>query len=236
MAVLSRIKRIVSANLNSLLEKAEDPESLLKELIREMDASILNLRNELTQSFASERRLARRLEAIGKKIRLWDENSEKAVRDGNDDLARRALGRKLVEERNLAEYAAQHARAKEAGELLGSQLRILEDKVQEARRKMEVLIARKRSAQGRKAMLTATRDFTAAARRSDELLSDSGLAASVPYTSLEEQVLGLESEADAMASLTTREPNLEEVFEKSRMDEEIERQLRELKNRLNKTT
>jgi phage shock protein A len=234
MAILSRIKRLVSANLNSLLEKAEDPESLLEELTREMDASVINLRSEVTRSIASERRLARKLEAIERKIRLWDENSEKAVRDGDDDLARRALARKLAEERNLAEYAAQHARAKEAGELLESQLRILENKVQNARRKKEVLLARKRSAQARKAMLTATRDFDAAARKSDELLSDSGLVASAPYTSLEDQVLDLESEADAMATLTTREPDLEQVFEKSKADEEIERQLWELKKRLNK--
>jgi phage shock protein A len=236
MAVLSRIKRIVLANLDSMLEKAEDPESLLQDLIGEMDASIMNLRGQATRSIASERRLARQLEGIKAKIRLWDENSEKAVLDGDDDLARRALGRKLVEERNHAEYTAQHARAKESTELLESQLCILEDKAQDARRKREVLIARKRSAQALKVMLAATRDFAEAARRSDELFSDSGLDASASHTSLEDQVLDLESEADAMVELNARDQHLEGIFEKSKADEEIERQLCKLKKKLSKTS
>jgi phage shock protein A len=236
MAILSRIKRILSANLISLLEKAKDPESLLNDLIREMDGGIIALRAEVTRAIASERRLARHLEATRNKVRRWDESSEKAVRDGDDGSARRALFRKLGEERRFAEYNEQHARAKQLYLLLESQLYLLEEKVKDARRKKEVQIGRKRNAETRKAMFAANRDFAVAARKSDELLSGSGLAASVPHQSLEDQVRDLEWEADAMDALTTGKPDLEEVFEKSKADEEVERQLVGLKKRLKKAS
>ncbi len=234
MVIISRIKRIISANLNSLVEKAEDPESLIRELIREMDASIIRLRGEVTRSIAAEKRLARQLEGAEKKVRLWQENSEKAVSDKDDDLARKALARKLQEERKCADLEEGHVRAKESCAQLKAQLCQLEDKVQEARRKKELLISRKRSAESRKAMLNATRDFASAARRSDELLADSGLSASDACRSLEDQVVTMETEAEAMGELVIREPSLEAVFEKSKMETEIERQLAALKDKLKK--
>jgi phage shock protein A len=110
------------------------------------------------------------------------------------------------------------------------QLRILEDKVQDARRRKEILVARKRSAQTEKAMLSATQGFAKAARESSALLSEteSGISGT---SSLEEDILRIETEAEAMRELTVQEPTLEEVFEKSKAEEEIERRLKELKDK-----
>lgn len=235
MAIISRIKKIISANINNLIEKAEDPEDLLKELVREMDDNIVKLRNEIIKSIAAEKRLARQKESVIKKIQVWQENSEKAVRDGNDELSRKALARKLVEEHKLPELMEQHTRAVESGVTLKEQLRLLEDKVQEARRKKEILIARKRSAQAHQSMLSATRNFAAAARKSDALLAEADLLTPGTFASLEDEVLKLETEAEAMREVMAREPSLEEVFEKSKTDEEIERRLKELKDRFGKS-
>jgi phage shock protein A len=231
MAIISRIKRIISANINSLIEKAEDPESLLKELIREMDDNIIKLRNEIIRSIAAEKRLSRQVEDVKSKIQTWQENSEKAVRDGNDELARKALGRKIAEERKLPDLMAQHTRALESGKTLKDQLRLLEDKVQDARRKKEILIARKRSAQAHQSMLTATQKFAAAARKSDALLAEAHLLTPGAFDSLEDEVVRLETEAEAMQEVMHQEPTLDEVFERSKTDEVIERQLEELKNK-----
>jgi phage shock protein A len=231
MTIISRIKRIISANINNMIEKAEDPESLLKELIREMDENIIKLRNEIVKSIAAEKRLARQVEDVNKKVQIWQENSEKAVRDGNDELARKALGRKLVEERKLPELVAQHNRTLESSKTLKDQLRLLEDKVQDARRKNEILIARKRSAQAHQSLLTATQNFAAVARKSDAILAEAHLLTPGAFETLEDEVLRLETEADAMREIMHQEPSLEEVFERSRTDEAIERQLQELKNK-----
>jgi phage shock protein A len=232
MAIITRIKRIISANINSLIEKAEDPESLLKELIREMDDNIIKLRNEIIRSIAAEKRLARQVEDVRKKIQTWQENSEKAVRDENDELARKALGRKLAEDRKLPDLIAQHNRALESGKTLKDQLRLLEDKVQDARRRKEILIARKRSAQAHQSMLNVTQNFAAAARKSDALLAEAHLLTPGAFDTLEDEVLRLETEAEAMREVMSQEPSLDEVFERSKADEAIERQLQELKKKV----
>jgi phage shock protein A len=234
MAIISRIKRIISANINNMIEKAEDPEALLKELIREMDDNIIKLRNEIVKAIASEKRLARQVEGVQKKVQTWQENSEKAVRDGNDELARKALGRKITEERKLPDLMEQHQRAVGSSASLKEQLRLLEDKVQDARRKNEILVARKRSAQAHQSLLTATQNFAAAARKSDALLAEAHLLTPGAFESIEDEVLRLETEAEAMQEIMHQEPSLEEVFERSKTNEAIERQLEELKNKFKK--
>ena len=231
MAIISRIKRIISANINGLVEKAENPESLLKELIREMDENIIKLRNEIIKSIAAEKRLARQVEGVKKNIKTWQENSEKAVRDGNDDLARKAIARKLQEENNLPDLMDQLNRAVQSSNTFKEQLRLLEDKVQDARRRKEVLVARRRSAQVHQSMLNTTRNIADAARKSDALLTEYHLLTPDAVVSLEDEVLRMETEAEAMQEVMTREPSLEEVFEKANFEEAIELQLQALKKK-----
>jgi phage shock protein A len=232
MTIITRIKRIISANISNMIDKAEDPETLLKELIREMDDNIIKLRNEIVKSIAAEKRLARQVGEVRKHIQMWQENSEKAVRDDHDELARKALGRKLAEERKLPDLMEQHQRAVASSAGLKDQLRLLEDKVQDARRKNEILIARKRSAHAHQSMLNTTQNFAAAARKSDALLAEAHLLTPGAFESLEDEVLRLETEAEAMREIMHQEPSLEEVFERSRTDEAIERQLQELKKKI----
>jgi phage shock protein A len=234
MAMLSRIKRIISANINGLIEKAEDPEILLNELIREMDDNIIKMRNEIVKSIALEKRFARQIENAGKKIRTWEENSEKAIRDGNDDLARKALFRKLQEERMLPELIEQHKKSASASTILKDQLRLLEDKVQDARRRKELLIARKQAARTHQSMLNSTGRFVAAAKKSDALLAEADLPTPGGFESLEDEVLHLETEADALREVMYLEPSLDKVFEQSRTDEKIEHLLQELKEKYRK--
>lgn len=231
MAMLTRIKRIISANINGLIEKAEEPETLLNELIREMDDNIIKMRNEIVKSVALEKRFARQIENVQKKVGTWEENSEKAVRDENDELARKALLRKLQEERKLPELIEQHKRSVSAGKILKNQLRLLEDKVQDARRRKELLIARKQYAMTQQSMLNSTGRFIDAAKRSDSLLTEAHVPESGGLGSLENEVLRLETEAEAMREVIPPEPSLEEFFEKSKTDEEVDRQLRKLKEK-----
>ena len=164
--------RLDDASLEELVRRVEsvarvspeDPESMLKQLIREMDENIINLRNESIKALATEKRFSRQIEATKKKIRTWQENSEKAVLDGNDKLARDALARKIQETQRLPDLEEQRSHAREAGATLKEQLRLLEDKVQEARRRKEILVARKRSAQSRQASAAAARSVGASGR------------------------------------------------------------------------
>jgi phage shock protein A len=234
MSIVKRLTRIISANVNVLIEKAEDPESMLTQLIREMDETIITLRNEIAKAITSEKRLGLRVEETKKHILLWQANTEKAVTEGNDDMARKALEKKLEEEKKLPELMAQHKKSLEVSALLKDQLREVENKIQDARRKKELLVARKRSAQAEMAVQSATHDISGILRKSDELLGASAFTSSSALNSLEDEVTRLEIEAEAMREVMKKEPTLEQTFEKSMQDSEVEKQLAELKKKLGK--
>jgi phage shock protein A len=133
MGMLKRIKQIVSANINHLIEKAEDPERMLKQLIREMDENIINLRMKVAKGIAAEKRLARRTEETKAAVQTWQNNSEAAVAEGDDDLARKAIARRLYQESTLAELQEQHKKALAVSQTMKEHLRLLENKIQERR-------------------------------------------------------------------------------------------------------
>lgn len=233
MTILQRIKRIISANINSLIDKAEDPETMLNQLIREMDESIIALRAEVAKAIAGEKRISRRINDTEKSVQVWQENSEKAVRDGCDDLARKALERRLQEQDKLPDLRQQHRKALNVCASLKEQLRVLEDKVQDARRKKEILVVRKRTAQAQQAILSATQTFSHAARRSDSLLTQFDVTMPVSVEFLEDEVIQLEADVEALGEAMGTEPSLEQVFEKSKAKERIDRELEELKRKVN---
>ena len=230
MSIAERIKRIISANINDLIEKSEDPETILKQLIREMDENIVRLRAEVAKTIATEKRIARRMEDAKRQVQRWQESSEKAVRDGNDDIARKAIAEKLEEERRFAELEDQHKKASAMSKTSKEQLVELEGKTGEARRKKEALIARKRSAQAQKETLSAKESLARMSRKSHELLSETG--SPLAFESLENEVMQVEVEAEALKEVTTRKPSLHQVFENSEKKQQVEDQLRELKEKL----
>ena len=234
MSIVKRLTRIISANVNILIEKAEDPESMLTQLIREMDEIIITLRNEIAKAITSEKRLGLRVEETNKHIQLWQANTEKAVADGNDNMARKAITKKLEEEKKLPDIIAQHKKSLEVSTMLKEQLREVENKIQDARRKKELLVARKRSAQAEMAVQSATQDISGILRKSDELIGASVFTSSSALTSFEDEVTRLEIEAEAMREVMQKEPTLEQTFEKSNQDSEVERQLEEMKKKLGK--
>lgn len=232
MSLIKRISNIVSANLNSLIEKAEDPELMLRQLIREMDENIIGMRTEVAKALAAEKRAARHIDAARRRVALWQDNSERAVRDGSDELARKAIARRLQEEHKLPDLLDQQARAAETGGKLRDSLRVLEDKIQEARRRQELLVARRRSAAAQQAVLTSTHNFAAASRKSDLLLAQAGYDLPGCVSALEEEVLRAETEAEALQELVNPEPPMEEVFSRAKTADQIERELRLLKEKV----
>lgn len=234
MNTIGKIKRIISANINHMIEKAEDPEKMVKELIREMDENIINLRLEVARAIAAEKRLARRIEETTIQEKTWRDNSERAVREGNDELARKALQHQFDEEKNLTMLQEQHKRAEATSAVMKEELRLLENKIQEARRKKEILIARKRSAEAQKSLLSTTQKFSHIARETDSLLDRVNLESPVTLRSLEEQILELETESEAQREIMSSDPDLEQMFDKARNDERVEKVLQELKKKMQK--
>jgi len=91
MGILDRITTIVKANIHDLLDKAEDPEIMLDQYIRELESGVNEAREELVNAMADEKRLAAKLEERKRQVRNWEEKAEQAIRMGRDETARAAL-------------------------------------------------------------------------------------------------------------------------------------------------
>ena len=91
MGIFTRFKDIVSANLNSMLDKAEDPEKLIRLMIREMEETLVELKAACAGNMAGVARIRRELEAARARVATWDDRARLAVDRGRDDLAREAL-------------------------------------------------------------------------------------------------------------------------------------------------
>jgi phage shock protein A len=150
--LFKRISDIIAANLNDLVDRVEDPERMIKQLIREMEENINSAREGVIDALASEKQLARELDNQRRQAGEWHDRARLALESGNETLAREALMRKKEHEGIVANLDASWQSARRTSERLKSQLRALEAKLEEARLKKGSLIARQRAAQAREQM------------------------------------------------------------------------------------
>ena len=146
MGIFSRISDIVSANLNEMVEKFEDPQKMLKQAIREMETTIEEAKRNVVRSMADEKMIAKELAKNRKQAELWAGRAETAVGDDNDDLARKALSRRREHEKLVAALDDQQAASAQTTGTLRRQLEGMRAKLAEAKRRLGTLVARKRAA------------------------------------------------------------------------------------------
>lgn len=144
MSLLERISSIIKANLNEVVEQMENPELMLNQLIRDLEQSIVEMRQHLKGTLAAVRLTQNRLEKYGEEQQEWQKNAELAVAQGQDDLARRALAKKRDLTATIESQERQLAGEEDLARQVREQLKLLEDKTQEARAKRETLITKKR--------------------------------------------------------------------------------------------
>ena len=234
MSIFQRIKQIMKANINHMIDESEDPEKMIKQLIRDMDANIIQLRMEVAKAIATEKRLERRMEDAKKSARNWRMNAEKAVDEGDDELARKALASNLHEEKKLEEYQSQHQKAQAVSKAMKDQLKRLEDKIQEARRKKEILIARKRTASAQTEALKSAQNIRDASGKADSYMNAVPSEGAATFDSVEDKIIDMEAEAEALHELAQRDPSLEETFDLAQEEDKVNSMLKELKKKSGK--
>jgi phage shock protein A len=147
MAILDRIAMVIRSNLNALINQAEDPEKMLDQILIDMRQQLQEAKREVAVAIADEKRLAAQMEAGLDQVREWDRRAVLAVQRGEDDLAREALRRKAEQEQLAASYKTQWEAQKTSTDTLKNALRALSEKIEEAARKKNLLIARQKRAQ-----------------------------------------------------------------------------------------
>ena len=147
MSIFSRLRTLVSSNVNDMISKAEKPEKMLNQLVIDMQTQLLESKRAVALAIADEKKLEREVANQESQAQEWEKKAMMAVRAGQDDLAREALLRKQEFDGGALEFRKQWEAQKESVERLKESLRELQNKIEEAQRKKNLLIARAKRAE-----------------------------------------------------------------------------------------
>ena len=175
MGILTKLSTVIKSNINDLISRAENPEKMLNQIILDMREQLARAKRDVAAAIADERKLKAQLEAEVKQQRDWQHRAMLAVKEGRDDLAKQALLRQQEHAaRAMVLKQTWEAQAAETENLKGS-LRQLNDKIEEARRKRNLLIAKQKRAQAQRRIhetmsgLSDTSAFEAFNRMADKI-------------------------------------------------------------------
>ncbi|MFZ0393733.1 MAG: PspA/IM30 family protein [Terracidiphilus sp.] len=146
MSLLDRVSTLLKANLNDLVEKAEDPQKLLKQIVLDMENQLMQVKTQVAIAIADEHLLEKKRAEQETLTADWKRKAELAVQKGQDDLARAALERSLSCEQLMQGFAEQADDQKHEADNLRQALRKLEQKLSETRARCEMLAAEHRRA------------------------------------------------------------------------------------------
>ena len=152
MGIFARLATLIKSNLNDLISKSEDPEKMLNQVVVDMANQLIDAKKQVAVSIADEKRLAKQTEQEAANAAEWERRAMLAIKAGDDALAKEALSRKKEHDALATTYKDQWQKQKQAVDQLKTALRLLNNKIEEAKRKKNVLIARKKRAEAQKAI------------------------------------------------------------------------------------
>ena len=216
MGLLERVSTLIRANLNDMIDRAEDPEKLIKQVILDMENQYLQVKTQVAVSIADQHILEKKLHEQQDLFKDWMRKAEMAVDKGQDELARSALDRYQTAQRLAQSFQEQVNDQKAQVDTLKSALFKLEQKLDEAKSKREMLLARHR----RSVALDK-------AAKAQVALGDNSNSAS--FDRLKDRVH--HSEAAASAEMELLNDDVAEKLNRIDRDAEVERLLAEIKTR-----
>ena len=216
MGLLDRMSTLVRSNLNDLLDRAEDPEKMIKQLLVDMNNQRIQAKTQVAAAIAEERRVQQRAQEAEKQADEWQRRAELAIEKGDDELAKQALVRRNTYAQTAAGMQEQLQAYSAQVQALRDGMRQLDDKIGEAEAKKELLIARSRSAKAQETM-----------HRTLSGIRGSGTMGE--FDRLEQRVQEQEARAAAYTDLSA--DRLEDQFAALESESDLDRQLRELKSR-----
>jgi phage shock protein A len=209
MSIFTKLSTVIKSNINDLISRAENPEKMLNQIILDMRDQLSKAKREVAAAIADERKLRAQLEDEVKQSRDWEHRAMLAVKEGRDDLAKQALVRQQEHaQRAQVLEGTWRAQADETEKLKGS-LRQLNDKIEEAKRKRNLLIAKQKRAQAQKRIhetmsgLSDTSAFDAFNRMAEKIeeeerrsVAQAEVTEALAGDTLEDEFLRLESGGD----------------------------------------
>lgn len=219
MGIFSRFRDIINSNISAMLDKAEDPEKLIKLMIREMEDTLIEIKASCAGVMANSKKVERQMEEVQSRGKYWEERATLAVTKSRDDLAREAL----VEKRRYSDRAEallqESMKLNALVEQYQDDIRQLEEKLESGREKQRILVQRHISANRRK-------------RAQEEIRRFDSSEAILKFENFENRIERMEAEAGLVNF--GRKPSQEAEWEGLLVDEEIEKELESLKSSLAK--
>ena len=214
MGIFTRFSDIVNSNINAILDKAEDPEKIVRLMIQEMEDTLVEIKAACAGAMASSKKVQRQLGTLQDRIQYWEEKAQLAVSRGKDNLAREALVEKRRYTRRIDGLENELSEHNLLVEQYQGDIRQLEDKLKSARDKQRMLVQRH---------IHASQKIQA----QEEIRRVDSAAAMMKFDELENRIERMEAEADLVNF--GKQSTLDAEFEALDVDEEIEKELQALK-------
>ena len=215
MGIFTRVRDIISSNINAMLDKAEDPEKLVRLMIQEMEDTLVEVKASCAGAMATNKRIRRTLEEVRSRAEQWGEKAKLAVDKGREDLAREALFEKKRYNERAASLEAELDKCESLIIQYQDDIVQLEQKLDSAREKQRVLVQRHIHAQSKK-------------RAQGDIRKFDTTEAFTRFEKFESRIDRMEADADLINF--GRKPTLEDEISKLVEDEEVEKELAELKS------
>ena len=198
MGIFDRFRRVVKSNLNDMISKAENPEKMLNQLIFDMNEQLIESKKSVASAIADEKKLERLMTQQANQGEEWDRKARLALKAGKEDLAKEALLRKQEFAGLATQYKEQWEAQHASVEKLKQSLRGLQQKIEEAQRKKNLLIARAKRAEAQKRIQSTI----------GNMADNSAFAA---FDKMANRVEQIEAEVDAMAEIEDMSSNEKDI-------------------------
>lgn len=217
MGVFSRLTDIVNSNINAMLDKAEDPEKIVRLIIQEMEDTLVEVRSRAARAIADKKEIERRKAEFELRSREWESKAELAVAKGRDDLARGAIAAKR--------------KALEMVDLFGKEFEAIDKSLEKANEDLEKLQAKLKEAKAKQRSLEIRRSAAEGSLRINRTVYDGRIDdAMARYERYERRIDELEAEAESY--VLGRPKSLEQEFRELEAEDDVAAEFDALKKRV----
>lgn len=216
MGIFQRIGDVLKSNINDLIDKAEDPEKMVKQIIVDMQQELNKSVQALGKAASSERLAKKQYDDAVRSASEWESRAKTALTAGDEELAKKALENKVKYDNDAAAYSEMYNTISQQTETIRTQVEVLKSKLEEAKSRQAMLIARSQMAETQKNLAKSSGSFNSSSTTDK-------------FDRMEEKIIQKEAEAQAFAEIAGQNNDDFESFEKLEKDTKINSELERLK-------
>ena len=220
MGVFQRLSDLLKANVNDLIDRAEDQEKMVKQIIIDMQKELSKSTQAYGKAKASERLAEKQYQAAVQTSADWESKAKAALAAGDQELAKKALAKKVKSDENVASYKEMYETISTQTEAIGDQVEVLKAKLEEAKSRQAMLIARSKMADTQKTLAKNVGGFDASSSLEK-------------FDRMEEKIIRKEAEADAFTEIAGAKDDTEDEFAKIETDSKVDAELQRLMAEMN---